>query len=43
MTSQRWTEKENILSDTLLVGCGQHWQAVLKDIKEQKWYVHEVS
>ena len=41
MTSKRWKENEPILSSVLLVGCGQHWQAVLKDNREGKWYVHE--
>ena len=41
MKFQRWTEKEDIFSSTLLVGCGQHWQAVLKDDREGKWYVYE--
>ena len=41
MTSQRWKEKDTIFSNTLLVGCGQHWQAILKDKREGKWYVYE--
>ena len=41
MTSKRWKENDSILSSILLVGCGQHWQAVLKDNREGKWYVHE--
>ena len=41
MKFERWKENDDIFSNTLLVGCGEHWQAVLKDSQEGKWYVHE--
>ena len=40
LTSERWNGMQNVTSNTLLVGSGDHWQAVMKD-KEGNWYIHE--
>ena len=42
LVCQRWNETAPITTSILLVGCGQHWQAVLKN-KEDKWFIHEAS
>jgi len=40
LVCERWFEKAPISTNILLVGCGQHWQAVIKD-SQDKWYIHE--
>ena len=40
LVCERWDVTKPISSRIMLVGCGQHWQAVLKD-KQDKWFIHE--
>ena len=42
LVCERWFETMPISAKILLVGCGQHWQAVLKD-KNDKWFIHEAK
>ena len=36
----RWDGKQPVASNTLLVGSGEHWQAVLKE-KDGNWFIFE--
>ena len=40
LVCRRWIPLCSVTSDILLVGSGQHWQAIIKD-KEEKWYIME--
>lgn len=40
LSATRWIPHAPITSSVLLVGCGQHWQAVLKD-HEGQWFAFE--